>query len=242
MTATPTSVAQQAQSIRQTLIDAAHVLADQGHGDLTRGHVSVRVPGQPDRFYMKPHSVGFDEVNQDNILTFDIEGVLVEGTARQHSERYIHSEVFRARPDVNAIVHTHPVHTVAFSATGRQIQASSQGGALFFGRLPSYTETINLIRSQEMGKGVAKSLGQHPAVLLRAHGLVMTGSSLPEAIVCCMMLEEACRIQLLVDAAGSDGWSYPQDDIERLQKQLSSPEQYTINFDYLVRQVRRKRG
>ncbi len=158
---------------------------------------------------MKAHSIGFDEITPANILTFDLEGVLVAGTARPHSERFIHSEIFRARPDVNVVIHTHPTHTVALSATGQPMRPSSQGGAMFTGALPVYTETMDLIRTQAMGRSLAACLGSHHAVLMRSHGVTMTGPSLEQAVVLCVMLEEAARVQLLATAAGGDGWEFP---------------------------------
>lgn len=224
---------------KRALIDAGLILHRQGHGDMTRGHVSIRVPGRPEHFLMKPHSVGFDEITPGNILTFDLDGVLVAGDARQHSERYIHSEIFRARPDVNAVVHTHPTHTVALSATGQKMRALSQGGALFADSLAVYTGTIDLIRSQEMGRSLAACLGQNLAVLLRHHGVAMTGTNVQQAVVLCVMLEEAARVQLLAMAAGTDGWEFPPEDVAKLRRNLMSPEQFIVNFDYLARQVRK---
>ena len=223
---------------RHRLIEAGRVLEHQGHGDMTRGHVSVRVPGTPGHFFMKPHSVGFGEITLDNILTFDLESELVAGAARPHSERFIHSEIFRVRPDVNAVIHTHPTYTVAFSATGKPMRALNQGGAIFAGSLPVYNETMDLIRSKEMGAAVARCLGQHPAVLMRSHGVTMTGGSLEEAVVLAVMLEEAAQIQLLVEAAGGDAWEYPAEDVARLKQKISRPDQYAVNFNYLVRKAR----
>jgi L-ribulose-5-phosphate 4-epimerase len=227
---------------RATLVDAGLILDDQGHGDMTRGHVSVRVPGDPAHFLMKPHSVGFDEIAPDNILTIDLEGNVVAGTARRHSEVFIHSEIYRARPDVNAVIHTHPTHSVAFSATGRAMRPLSQGGAAFADALPVYADTINLIRTPELGAGVARALGPHRAVLLRSHGVVMTGASLQEAVVLCIMLEEAARIQLLAEAAGVEAPDFPPDDVARLRDALGKPEQFLINFAYLARKARRNGG
>ncbi len=204
---------------------------------MTRGHVSLRVPGRPEHFLMKAHSIGFDEITPANILTFDLEGVLVAGTARPHSERFIHSEIFRARPDVNAVIHTHPTHTVALSATGQEMRPSSQGGAMFTDALPVYTETMDLIRTQAMGRSLAACLGSHHAVLMRSHGVTMTGPSLEQAVVLCVMLEEAARVQLLAAAAGGDGWEFPPDDVARLKAKLMSPEQFTVNFAYLARKA-----
>ena len=224
---------------RRTLIEAGMVLEHQGHGDMTRGHVSVRVPGQPGHFFMKPHSIGFGEITEANILTIDLDGEVVAGTAKRHSEVYIHSEIFRARPDVQSVIHTHPTQSVALSATGRPMRAISQGGAVFAGdNLPVYADTIYLIRTKEMGAGLARALGPHRAVLMRGHGVTMTGESLQQAVMLAMMLEEAARVQLLADAAGAGADEYPPEDVARLRDTLVRPDQATVNFDYLVRQAK----
>lgn len=221
---------------RRTLIQAGQILEHQCHGDMTRGHVSVRVPGRTEHFFMKPHSIGFGEITDDNILTIDLEGEVVAGRAKRHSEVYIHSEVFRARPDVMSVIHTHPTHSVAFSATGRPMRAISQGGAVFAGgNLPVYADTIYLIRTKEMGQGVARALGPHRAVLMRGHGVTMTGESLQQAVMLAVMLEEAARVQLLAEAAGASDAEYPPDDVARLRDTLVRPDQATVNFDYLAR-------
>ncbi len=116
---------------KEKLIDAGKVLEMAGQADFTRGHISVRHPDEPDKFFMKPHSVGFDEITFDNILTIDLDGEVVEGTARRHSEVYIHSEIFRARPDVNCVIHSHPASAVALSATGRNASAAGMVRRIF---------------------------------------------------------------------------------------------------------------
>jgi L-fuculose-phosphate aldolase len=224
---------------RQSLIDAGLVLEHLGHGDMTRGHVSIRVPGKPEHFFMKPHSVGLGEITEENILTFDLEGEVVAGTSRPHSERYIHSEIFRARPDVNAVIHTHPVHTVAFSATTQKMKALSQGGAVFKDAMPVYQDTINLIRSKEAGAAVAKALGQHNVVVMRSHGIAMAGASVEMAVVLCVMLEEAARIQLLAVGGGLDPWEFPDEDVLKLRENLMRPDQFVVNYNYLVRMAKR---
>ncbi len=148
-------------AIKEKMIWAGKVLVDEGQDDFTRGHISFRLPDNPSLFFMKSHSVGLDEITMENILTIDLEGNVVAGAARRHSEVYIHSEIFRARPDVNCVLHTPSALFVALSATGRPLQCLSQPGALFYEALGVYTDTINLIRTQEMGAGVARALGPH---------------------------------------------------------------------------------
>jgi L-fuculose-phosphate aldolase len=226
--------------IKQLLILAGKVLVAEGQDDFTRGHISVRVPGEPKLFFMKPHSMGLDEITMQNILTIDLEGNVVAGTARRHSEVYIHSEIFKARPDVNCVIHTHPPYAVALSSTGRPMRAYSQPGALFRDNLGSYTDTINLIRTRAMGAGVAKALGPRRAVLLKSHGPVVTGRDIAEAVVGTIMLENAAMIQMMVEAAGDPAPEFSPEDADKLKRDIGQPEQFKVNFDYLVRRVKRR--
>lgn len=228
------------RDIKQQLILAGKVLVGEGHDDFTRGHISMRVPGEPKLFFMKPHSMGLDEITMANILTIDLEGNVVAGSARRHSEVYIHSEIFKARADVNCVIHTHSPYAVALSSTGRPMRAYSQPGALFAGALGLYTGTIALIRSHALGAGVAQALGPHRAVLLKNHGPVVTGKTIAECVVGAIMLENAAMVQLAVEAAGDPAPEFSPDDLAKLKSEIGQPEQFQINFDYLVRRVVRR--
>ncbi len=229
-----------ADEARQKLIDAGLILEAEEQGDLTRGHVSIRVPGDPTHFYMKPHSFGFDEITPDNIVICNLEGEKVGGGGRKHSEVYIHSEIFKSRPDVMSVIHTHPTHAVALSATGKALRPISQPSVAFADGLPYYTDTIDLIRTKEMGAGVARALGACKAVLMRNHGVAVVGASVEESTILAIMLDKACKIQLLADAAGGIGPVFDDECIQRLHHNITRPEQYSINFEYLRRRARRK--
>ena len=84
--------------LREKLINAGRVLVDEGQGDYVWGHISARLPDNPNRFLMKPGCVGVEEMTPDNIITVDIEGEKVAGEWPRHNEVFIHSEVLRARP------------------------------------------------------------------------------------------------------------------------------------------------
>jgi len=226
--------------IKQELIWAGKVLVAEGQDDFTRGHISFRLPDDASLFFMKPHSLGLDEITPENILTIGLDGSVVAGTARRHSEVYIHSEIFKARPDVNCVLHTHAPYAVALSATGRPLRCYSQPGALFYEALGVYADTINLIRTAEMGAGVAAALGPHRAVLLKNHGVVAVGASMAETVVGAIMLENAALVQLTAEAAGEPAPEFPRADIEKLKHDISRPEQFKINFDYLVRRAKRR--
>ena len=226
-------------STRQRLIEAGLILDAAGQGDLTRGHVSIRVPGDPAHFLMKPHSHGLDEITPENIVLCNLDGEKISGSGRRHSEVYIHSEIYRARPDVGSVIHAHPTHAVAFSATGRPLQSISQPSVAFADGLPVFTDAIDLVRTPQLGAGIARALGSHKAVLMRNHGVAVVGATVEEATVLAIMLENACQIQLLAQGGGGIGEVFSAEAVQRLHHDITRPEQYTINFDYLLRRVQR---
>ena len=226
--------------LKQRLIDAGHILEAAGQGDLTRGHVSIRSPEDPNIFIMKPHSYGFDEITLENIVVCNMEGEKIDGGGRRHSEVFIHSELYKARPDVNSVIHTHPTYAVALSATGQALEPISQPAVAFADGLPYFTRAIDLVRSQDLGAAVAKALGQHKAVLLRNHGAAIVGANVEEATILAIMLDNACQIQLATMAAGGIGEKFSPEQVSKLHHDITRPEQYVINFDYLKRRAMRQ--
>lgn len=223
---------------KQKLIDGCLILEREGHHDMTRGHLSVRVPGKPDQFYMKPHSHGFDEVTMENIVVCNLEGEKIGGGGPRHSEVFIHSEILRARPDLNAVIHSHPDNAVAVSALGRPIRAWSQPSVLFAeGRAGWFTETIDLIRRKDQGAGVAKALGPHKVCFMKNHGVAVAGANIEDAVITAIMLENACRIQILVESAGNPTPEFPPEDLKLLYDKLGRLDQMAVNFDYLRRKA-----
>lgn len=228
-----------ADQARLRLIEAGLILDAAGQGDLTRGHVSIRVPGDAAHFFMKPHSQGLDEITPENIVVCNLDGEKVAGSGRRHSEVFIHSEIYKVRPDVMSVIHAHPTHAVAFSATGRALQPISQPSVAFADGLPTFSDSIDLIRTPALGAGVASALGRCKAVLMRNHGVAVVGTTIEEATVLAIMLENACHIQLLAQAGGGIGEMFGSDAVQGLHHDITRPEQYTINFDYLLRRVHR---
>lgn len=229
------------EALKRTLVTAGKVLAAAGQGDFTRGHISARLPGKKPLFIMKPHSVGLDEITASNILTIDLDGNVVAGKARRHSEVFIHSEIYRAREDVGCVIHSHPPYAVALSATGRPLRALSQPAALFYQSVGLYDATINLIRTPEMGAAVAAALGPHRAVLLKNHGVAVVGATIEEAVIGAISLENAAMIQMVTEATGTPAPDFSDADIATLAANLSRPEQFKINFDYLARKLKARR-
>ena len=91
-----------------------------------------------------------------------------------------------------------------------------------------------------MGAGVARALGANRAVLLKNHGVVVAGPTIEEVVISTIMLENGAMVQLTAEAAGETAPEFPRADIEKLKHDISQPEQFAINFDYLVRRAKRR--
>jgi L-ribulose-5-phosphate 4-epimerase len=225
-------------ALREKLVNAGRVLALEGQGDYVAGHVSVRLPDDPGHFLMKPAGIGLEEMTAGNIITVDIEGRRVAGSMPRHNEVFIHSEVLRARPDVNAVVHTHPIHAVAFSSLGKPLVAVGNDASLFATGLPVFDETTDLIIDQSRGKAVARCLADRPALILRNHGIVTAAASIEEAIWVALKLEKACHTQLLAEAAGGPKLVVKEDDLGKKASRSNRPDLHNNVFNYLVRRWR----
>jgi L-fuculose-phosphate aldolase len=222
-------------ALREKLIHAGRALVDEGQGDYVWGHISARLPDNPNRFLMKPGCIGVEEMTPDNIITVDIEGEKVSGDWPRHNEVFIHSEVLRARPDVNCVIHTHPEHVVAFSSLGKPLAAISNDGTMFSAGVPVFSETTDLIVNQARGKAVAKSLGQGSILILRNHGLVAAGQTIEEAVFVAVKLEKACRIQLLAESAGGPKLFVKDEELADKRKRTNRGDSQSNAFSYLVR-------
>ena len=188
---------------RATLEDlaaASRILADQGVFDAA-GHVSMRHPGHPERFLMS-RSLAPQMITADDIMEFDIDSNPIDARGRNaFIERYLHGEIFRARPDVMAIAHSHSPSTIAFGLSNVPMRAMYHNAAFLAAGVPvfdirdKFGATDIVISSGEKGAALAKVLADKPVALLRAHGMVATGPSLPVAVFRAIFTVTSASIQ-----------------------------------------------
>src|SRR5579864_3915530 len=226
-------------SLKRLLADAGRVLAHEGQGDYVAGHVSLRLPDQPDRFLMKPAGIGLEEMTDDNIITVNLEGNKTGGDSARHNEVFIHSEVLKARPDCVAVVHTHAQYAVAFSSLGKPLQAVSNDGAFFANGLPVFEETTELIITKARGEAVARTLGNHGALLLRNHGIVTAATTMEEAVWLALKLNQACHMQLMAEWAGGPKLVGAPEQAKIKGAYASRPDIHTGVFNYVLRRAQR---
>jgi L-fuculose-phosphate aldolase len=225
---------------RELVAIASRVLGENGHDDLVAGHASAR--DAADRgVWMKPLGPGLTETTRDDVVLVDREGQVLVGTGRRHVEYPIHTEVMAARPDVGAVVHSHPPHSIALAAAGESLMPVSHAGTLFVPpSIPRFTQTANLITTPELGGAVAEALGDHVALFLVNHGIVTVGPDLPTAVVRAVVLERACQQQMLVRTFGAD--LVASDDEESLAKRDTIWHERTVQliWEHLVRQLEQR--
>src|SRR5229473_8583816 len=205
-------------ALKRTLADACRILAMAGQGDDVWGHATARVPGT-DTFWMKPAALGLEEIRPDDLLLIDIDGKVLRGKHPRHSEVFIHSEILRARPEVGAVVHTHPVPATVFSSLGVPLRPIMHEGTNFVPPdVPSFTDTTDLIVTPQLGKAVARTLGDRPALFLVNHGIVTAGESIEEAAVNALLLDKIARAQLMVPGGVPRVWTSDEEALVKRKR------------------------
>lgn len=191
--------------LREKLAQGCRILAMEGHADVIWGHMSVRDPQDPNRFWMKASGVGLEEITADDLVLLDFDGNRVGGMRQRHNEFPIHAEVFRRRPEVMAVVHTHPPLPTVLGSSGHTIRPVTHEGCFFYPPvIPVFDEMTDLIVTRDQGTAVARALGDHRVLFLKNHGIVIAGTSVEEAVVASMLLERATRAQMAAIAIGAD--------------------------------------
>jgi ribulose-5-phosphate 4-epimerase/fuculose-1-phosphate aldolase len=187
-------------AIVDDLVAANHILADQSVVD-GFGHISARHPTRPDHFLMS-RSLAPALVQRDDILEFDRDGEPVDARGRQiFLERFIHSAVYRARADVQSVVHTHSPAVIPFSVSGVPMRATFHLAAFLSAGVPVFEireaggMTDLLVRNDQLGSSLATALGEHAVALMRGHGDVVVGPTIPMAVFRAVYTEVNARIQ-----------------------------------------------
>ncbi len=223
--------------IKELVSQSSRILGAAGLDDFIWGHSSVRDP-EGRGAWIKRSGIGLSEITPGDVQLVSRDGEVLEGTGDRHIEYPIHTEIYAARADVGGVVHIHPPHAVALAASGVELRPVSHQATLFTPPSPPrYTDTTDLIRSPELGAGVARALGDRNAVFLVNHGIVAVGSDVQTATITALLLEEACEQQLrTMGYGGIAAWT---DDAEALEKRerIYSPKALERVWEYLVRKL-----
>jgi ribulose-5-phosphate 4-epimerase/fuculose-1-phosphate aldolase len=203
----PTSAGPVDKQLIDDLVAANRILADQGVLD-GWGHVSVRHPRDRNR-YLLSRSRAPELITPDDIMEFDLDSNAVDPKGRDlYSERFIHGEIYKARPDVMAVVHTHAPAVIPFGITKVPLKPVYHRSAFISAGVPVFEireragMTDMLIRDRALGRALADALGDHPAALMRGHGAVVVGPSIQRVVGRSIFLPLSATMQLQAAALG----------------------------------------
>jgi HCOMODA/2-hydroxy-3-carboxy-muconic semialdehyde decarboxylase len=190
------------------LVVANHILVNEGVLD-GFGHISVRDPSNPERFYIA-RSMAPALVTLEDLVSVDLDGGVHDAQGRHtYVERFIHSEIFRARPEVMSIIHSHSPAVIPFGVTGARLRPICHMSGFLGGVTPVYEirhsagETSDLlIRNQALGVSLAQCLGQANVALMRGHGSVTVGTSIQQAVFRGIYTESNARLQAIAAPLG----------------------------------------
>ena len=209
--------------VKREVAIANRVLAEMGlatHILASLGHASLRIPNQPDLFVVKGRGYATDAlhvVRPEEMIVVDLDGNFVDGPkgTSQCYEVKMHSCIYRERPDVMSIVHTHPRYTNVLGLNDVALKPmSNEGHQLVRNDIPVYPHS-KLIITEEDGMGIVNSMGASNIVLLRGHGAVTAGRNLEASVMSMLHLEEQARLNWVALAAfGPDYKGIPADNMD----------------------------
>jgi L-fuculose-phosphate aldolase len=193
------------------------------------GHCSTRCDAGS--FYINSGASVRSTLSVDDIVTVDLNGVLLHGSAKPPLEFHIHSEIYRARPDVQAVIHAHPRWSTLLTMVGMPFRTVYPQAALI-GDVAVLDSPLS-VNTKAMGERLASTLGNRRAVLLKSHGAVVVGGDIVESFALATYLEENARRQYLATQIGEP---YVFSDAERdaCRASLWSPALFRKSWDYFL--------
>ena len=203
------------QSIREELVVLNQALPENRLVTWTSGNVSIRDP-ETGLVAIKASGVLFPDLCPENIAVVDLAGELVDGQLKPSSDTASHLYIYRHRPDVNGVVHTHSNYATAFAALGRPIPVYLTAHADEFGG-PIPCGAYASIGGDEIGEEILRSIGDSRAIIMRQHGVFTIGESVKKALKAAVMVEDVARTVWLAMQIGQ---------VEDLP-----PEEVAANFD-----------
>jgi ribulose-5-phosphate 4-epimerase/fuculose-1-phosphate aldolase len=193
------------QEVLQELVIANRILAREGVVD-GFGHVTVRNPDNPERYFMSC-SRGPELVRREDLVEFTLQGEPLNQNGRAlYAERAIHGAIYAARPDVNAVCHNHSPSTIPFGISGTPLRPVMHMAALIGSDVPvwdirdDFGDTNLLVREWAQGQSLARTLGSRRVALMRGHGSVVAGASLKETVMASVYLEVDAKLQMQAHA------------------------------------------
>ncbi|QUL78724.1 aldolase [Brevibacterium sp. SMBL_HHYL_HB1] len=220
---------------RQKVALTCRALYDAGHDSGLAGQITARAE-EPGTFYTQRLGLGFDEITEKNLLIVDEDLNVLEGDGMANPANRFHSWIYRARPDVHCVVHTHPFHVAALSMLEVPLEVSQMDIAPLYDDCAFVPDWPGVPVGNEEGELISSAIGDKKAVLLAHHGQVVAGASVEEACSLAVLIERGAQLQLAAMSAG---------EIKPLPERLAreahdwtlTPKRSSANFGYYARKA-----
>jgi L-fuculose-phosphate aldolase len=222
-------------SLRQRLALTCRILFDGGHDSGLAGQITYRGE-RPRTFYTQQLGVGFDEITASNLLLVDEDLNVLEGKGMPNPANLFHSWLYRARPDVNCIIHTHAPYVSALSMLETPLVVAHMDTSVLFGDCAFLEKWPGVPVGNDEGRIISEALGNKRAILLAHHGQLVTGATVEEACTVARIFERAAHLQLVASAAGKIQ-EIPEDLGREAHDWLLSAKRVEVTFTYYARRA-----
>jgi L-fuculose-phosphate aldolase len=225
----------QKMSTREAVAQTCRTLFAFGHDSGLSGQITARAE-QPGTYWTQRLGLGFDEITSENLLLIDEDLNVLQGEGMANPANRFHSWLYRARPDVQCIVHSHAPHVSALSMLEVPLEIAHMDTCVLYGQCAFLKKWPGIPVGNEEGEIISGALKEKKAILLAHHGLLVTGASVEEACVLGVMFERAARLQLLAMAAGTIQPISPELGHEA-QQWINTPRRTQATFAYYARRA-----
>jgi len=223
---------------KEAVAETCRILFAFGHDSGLSGQITARAD-TPGTYWTQRLGLGFDEITTDNLLLVDEDLKVLQGAGMANPANRFHSWLYRKRPDVNCIVHSHPPHVSALSMLEVPLDISHMDACMLYDQVAFVSKWPGIPVGNEEGELISSAIGDKKAVFLAHHGMLVAASNVQEACVLSVLFERAARLQLLAMSAGEIRPIVPELGIEA-QAWLSTPRRYTATFEYYSRRANRQ--
>ncbi|AXF05909.1 aldolase [Paraburkholderia hospita] len=222
---------------RQKLALTCRTLFDGGHDSGLAGQITCRAEDQ-NTFYTQPFGYGFDEITPSNLLLVDQDLKTLDGQGMPNPANGFHTWIYRARAEVNCIIHTHPLHVSALSMLEVPLEVSHMDICPLHEDCAFLEKWPGVPVGNEEGEIISAAIGDKRAILLAHHGMLVTGETVEEACILALLMERAARLQLAAMQAGTIK-PIPQALAKEAHDWTSTPKRHAVVFGYYARRALR---
>ncbi|ERT01418.1 hypothetical protein HMPREF1624_02664 [Sporothrix schenckii ATCC 58251] len=190
--------------LKHRLALAFRIFAKHGFMEGIAGHITVRDPVDPSSFWVNPFGTHFALITDDDLLRVSHDGQVLEGGPNKmlnYAAFAIHSEIHKARPDVQCAAHSHSLYGRAMCATARTLDMLTQDFCIFYDDHVVYPNFAGVVLAADEGRRIAEVLGSRKAAFLGNHGILTAGASIEAAVNWFVLLEKCSQVQMIAEAA-----------------------------------------